>query len=108
MHDPPATQTFSVELKFGRKLIETTPNTSASSRIVDELLPPVADQRSGVEGTFTDERLWVDRQPRLAFGAQHVATVEILMDDHELILTRDELVNRANGAIDEATLEGLP
>lgn len=42
MHDPPAAQTFSVEAKFGRKLIEAAPDTPTSSRILDELLPPVA------------------------------------------------------------------
>ena len=38
----------------------------------------VCAQGSGVEGAFADERLRVDRQPRLAFGAQDVSTMEIL------------------------------
>ncbi len=105
MHDPPAAQTFSVEVKFGGKLIETAPDTPASSRILGELRPPVAEQRGGVEGAFTDERLWVDRQPRLALGTQNVAAVEILMDDDELALGRDELLDRAHRALDERALE---
>ncbi len=105
MHDPPAPQAFAVELKFGRELIETAPDTLAGSRILDELFPPVADQRGGIEGALTDERLWVDRQPWLAFGAQHVATVEILMDDDELTLTRDELLNSVHCALDEPAFE---
>src|SRR5439155_3875486 len=76
VHDSPATEAFSVDAKFGRKLVETAMDTRAGSRILDQLLPPVAKQGSGVEGAFADERLRVDRQPRLAFGAQDVSTVK--------------------------------
>jgi len=105
VHDSPATETFSVEAKFGRKLVETATDTPARSRILDQLVPPVAEQGSGVEGAFADERLRVDRQPRLAFGAQDVSTMELLMDDDEFALRRDELLNCGHCALDQPPLK---
>jgi hypothetical protein len=66
---------------------------------------PIAEQRSGVEGALADEGLRIDRQPRLAFSAQDVPAMEILMDDDELALGRDQLLNRAHCALDSPPFE---
>jgi len=41
---------------------------------------PITQQRGGIERPLSDERLRVDRQPRLTGRAQDVAGVEILVE----------------------------
>ena len=68
----------------------------------------VVEEPAGVEGALPDERLGIDGQPRLALGAQHVAAVEVLMEDDRLALVAREHLERVHGGAHQRLVERLP
>src|SRR5262245_28879414 len=112
MDDRPAPHALAVEPELGRELVEPAAQTPLGMRLERELVAPVAQERGGVEGPFGEQRLRVDRQPRLALGTQDVAAVEVLVGDDELGLRGCELPDPGDRLVHEPPLEraalGLP
>ena len=77
MDDPPAAHALALEVELRSEQIEAPSDHLAANRP-----PAVAQQRRDVEGRLADDRLGVDREPRLPPRPQHVAALEILVTEH--------------------------
>jgi hypothetical protein len=70
--------------------------------VAGELRAAVAQQRREVERPLADERLRVDRQPRLALGCEEVAAVAVLMQDD--VARRAGIIEEGDRPLDEPSV----
>src|SRR5919108_3732831 len=101
--DAPPAHPLAVEPELVPELVE-----SAADRRAPDVPPPVAKKRRGVERRLADDRLGVDRQPGLALAAKHVASLEVLVAEDELSLSRRQLACRRLSRLDQALVERPP
>src|SRR6266508_3248653 len=86
VHDAPAAHPLAVEIELtGEQIQPAADHTRA------DVPAAVAEQRGDVERRLADDRLRVDRKPRLALGAEDVAPLEVLMADDDRMLRAREL-----------------
>src|SRR5918999_3899958 len=81
VRDPPATHALAVEPELGGEEVE--PPLDAAEA--------VAEQRDRTDLALGDDRLRVDREPRLPLGGQDAPAMEVLAAEHELALARRQL-----------------
>jgi hypothetical protein len=96
----PAADAAAVEPELGREPVEAVEDVFAA---VAELC--AADDRRHSELALALQRLRVDREPRFPDRAQHVAGVQVLMQEHLLTLSRGELADRLERGGEELALE---
>src|SRR5918999_4602370 len=95
VRDPPPAHALAVEAELGREDVEA-PLDAAET---------VAEQRDRHDLALGDDRLRVDREPRLPLGGEDVAAVEVLAADDELSLCRRQVAQRRDGGVEEPALE---
>src|SRR5947209_5996973 len=94
--DPPAAHALALEAELVHEEVE-----AAADDIRVDVPAAVAQQRGNVEGRLSDDRLRVDREPRLALRAKHVRALEILVADDEVRLGTGELPRGLLARLDE-------
>ncbi len=104
MDDPPAAHALAVEREVGGQAIEAAAEAPDGVWIAGELGPAIAEKRGGVERTLADERLWVDREPGLALGAQDVSAVQVLVED-DRFLARSRRGEESDRLVEQRSLE---
>src|SRR3954452_10609283 len=107
VHDRPAAHPLAVEIERLRELVEPAAHVPHRVRLARELGPAIAQQRGDVERAVADERLGVDGEPRLAFGAQDVAAVEVLVqhDRRGAFRRGDQLADPPDGPVEQRAVE---
>jgi hypothetical protein len=96
----PEAGTLPVEAELTRQSVEPPDDLSAP---VPEL--GASDQRCESEFALTGERFGVDREPGLSAGAEHVAGVKILVQEHLLALGCPERSQGVERGFDQRLLE---
>src|SRR5207247_5285188 len=64
-----------------------------------------ADDGRDRELALADQRLWIDGEPRLASGCEHVVPVQVLVEQHLLTLRRRKRGQRVDGRVNEPALD---
>jgi hypothetical protein len=103
MDEAPALHAIAIEAELRNEQVETPLN----NRLVDRPAA-VAEERRHVERGLRDDRLRIDRKPRLALRLQDVAALEILVADRPLRLRRGELTRGRGRRVDQPLLERPP
>ena len=98
--DRPAAGPLPVEAELGAQPVEPAEDTASR---VAEL--EGADDRGQGELALADERLRVDREPRLPLRGENVLRVEVLVDEHLLPLRLRKPVERVERRVEEPPLE---
>ncbi|HEY9474308.1 MAG TPA: hypothetical protein VIS06_10715 [Mycobacteriales bacterium] len=102
MRDRPAAGAFAVETQFGGQRVEATAHQGPA---VAEF--PAAHQRCDGELPLADQRLGVDDQPRLPRGAQHVVSVQVLVQQYLVRALRvRQRVQHVHGQVVQGPFEG--
>ena len=91
---------MSVETELVSEPVETVEDMLAA---VAEL--SAANDRRQSKLALAEQRLRVDREPRFAGGAEYVAGVQVLVQEHLFALGRSELVGRLERCVEEVALE---
>jgi hypothetical protein len=103
MDEAPALHAIAIEVELRNEQVETPLN----NRPVDRPAA-VAEERRDVERGLRDDRLRIDRKPRLALRLQDVAALEILVADRPLRLRRGELTRGRGRRVDQPCSNGRP
>jgi hypothetical protein len=100
MDEAPALHPIAIEVDLRSQQVKTPPDHAAVNRPA-----AVAEERRGVERGLRDNRLRIDRKPRLPLCLQDVAALEILAADRQLRLRPSELARGGGRRVDEPLLE---
>ena len=92
---------------FGQDLEPKAHPLPSAVDVHDQLLRGVPQERCRVEGRFSDERLWVQRD-KSAVGEHEGAEVKVPVQQHPLSLGRSERAEQIHGATHELALERPP
>lgn len=107
MHDAPAPEAVAIQGEEVGQRVESPADGSRWVWIGSQFIAPVAKQGSRIEGRVADERLWINRQPRLALGAQDVLGVKVLVQNHRLARARREVSDLADRKVEQCPLVRL-
>src|SRR4051812_39978125 len=98
--DRPGTRALAVEAELRAEPIQAMQSVTLG---MSELERP--NDRCDREFTFSEQRLRVDHEPRLAYGSEDVVAVEILMEEHLLALRLRDRGKRVDRGVHQPALD---
>ncbi len=96
----PTARSLGIEIEACTQPIEAIQNVLAT--VAERVVP---HDRRDAEFAFPNEGFWIDREPRLAFGREHIVGVQVLMQKHGFLLRSRQRHEDVDGRNQQRLLE---